>query len=330
MDDVLEGGSPIHDFRRKSTLGLTAVVVFLLMPFAINNFVQGRWVVGIVSMMVVAIASFNGWSVTRERYHPGLTMFALAPAIIIALTLALRDPTVGYLAAMWAYPAIVSFYIILPERHARIANVALLAVLIPQTWSLVEPAFVLRLTATLFAVSLFTAIFIRVITEQQSMLERIASTDPLTGLLNRNKLQGTLEQSVRQNRRSGVPFTLLAVDLDHFKSINDSLGHAAGDKVLREVGGLLQQRLRKSDRAFRMGGEEFLVWLYDTQQASAMMLAEELRHAMEKSELLPSRTVTASIGVATLNTDEDCSGWMSRVDANLYQAKTAGRNRVIG
>jgi diguanylate cyclase (GGDEF)-like protein len=157
----------------------------------------------------------------------------------------------------------------------------------------------------------------------------MAATDSLTGLLNRTLLQITLEQVIQQNNRTGEPMTLVTLDIDHFKKINDALGHDAGDTVLQSIAELLQNRLRRIDKVFRLGGEEFLALLHGTDAGNGQQIAEELRKAVESLTLFPEQHITVSIGVATLQPGEEWTTWMKRSDDNLYRAKLEGRNRVI-
>ena len=204
----------------------------------------------------------------------------------------------------------------------------LLAGVMPQIWLSLDPVLASRVTATLVAVSVFSAIFVSVISEQQKRLEALVVTDALTGLPNRMSLGDSLEQAVHQHNRSGAAMTLLMLDLDRFKAINDSLGHDAGDRVLRDIGRLLRQRIRQVDKAFRIGGEEFMVLLYGTDLQNGTRVAEELRKAIADYSFFPDRDVTVSIGVATLKAGEDVQAWIKRSDENLYRAKEQGRNRV--
>lgn len=233
------------------------------------------------------------------------------------------------IAAFWSYPTIFGFYFMLRERQAWIASITFHVCVIPQAWLTLDPSHALRFTITLIAVSIFSAIFVRVITNQQNRLETQVATDPLTGLLNRTLLHDTLEHAVQQNHRMNTPMTLITLDLDHFKSINDTLGHDAGDTVLRGIGKHLHDRIRRSDKVFRLGGEEFLALLYNTDATHGLNLAEELRSSIETQIVLPDHPVTASIGVATLQTDESWDEWMKRCDKNLYRAKQDGRNKVV-
>jgi diguanylate cyclase (GGDEF)-like protein len=154
-------------------------------------------------------------------------------------------------------------------------------------------------------------------------------TDTLTGLLNRTLLNDTLDDAIQHSARTGVPMTLATLDLDHFKTINDTLGHDAGDVVLRGIGELLRNRVRRVDKLFRPGGEEFLALLYGANNESGKRVAEELRTAIAGYAFLPDHVVTVSIGLATLLPGEDRKQWLKRSDENLYRAKAGGRNQVV-
>jgi diguanylate cyclase (GGDEF)-like protein len=122
---------------------------------------------------------------------------------------------------------------------------------------------------------------------------------------------------------------LLVIDVDDFKSINDQLGHAKGDSVLKGIVALVEKRARKLDLLFRIGGEEFMLLLPDTQEAAAAGVAEQLRASIAESQLLDGRRVTVSVGVGELRPGETVDSWMKHADDALYAAKKTGRNRVL-
>ena len=316
------------DFRSKATVALAIIGLIILTPFTVNNFIQDRELLGAGSFAIVAILAANAWSTSRGRYYPSLILLTLVPAILFFLVLSIRSQ--GLIGIFWCYPAVLAFYCILPERKAWLANVALLAIALPQAWVVIEPHLGTRVAATLVAVSSFSALFVRVITIQQRRLEALAVTDPLTGLSNRVTLRDTLDEAIEQNRRTGAQMTLLSLDLDHFKAVNDSLGHDAGDRVLRSVAEVLKRRMRRADKVFRLGGEEFMALLYGTDVQNARRVAEELRSKIASLTPFPDHPITVSIGVAALEPDEDSTAWMKRSDENLYRAKSQGRNRVVG
>lgn len=164
-------------------------------------------------------------------------------------------------------------------------------------------------------------------------LRRIAITDSLTGALTRRGLDQRLEHELERCRRYKRPMSLLALDLDHFKTINDHFGHAAGDIMLQSVVSMCRDHLRSIDVIARTGGEEFVVILPETPGPEAHLVAERLRNLIETSTVRAAgRTlnVTTSIGVTTLGThDTTHAQILERADVALYQAKSAGRNQVV-
>ena len=159
-------------------------------------------------------------------------------------------------------------------------------------------------------------------------LDRLADTDALTGLHNRRALDRRLEQALALAGGCGQPLAVVAFDLDHFKQVNDRFGHEAGDQVLRAVGAAVRSRLRQQDTLARMGGEEFVALLPQTDGPGAVLVAEGLRRqvlAAVTGELGP---VSASFGVAQWDGRECPQALLARADAALYRAKRAGRDRI--
>ncbi len=313
-------------YRIRTSQGIAIAGLFLLTPFSLNNFVQGRPALGFGSLMIVFLLANNAWSIRSRRTIPWTTPGILCPAIIVFLMLCFHKQ--GVVGAFWCYPSILAFYFMVAERHARVLNIMLMTAVLPIAADTIATPLAWRVAATLVAVSVFTALSIRTINDQQHQLRMRAVLDPLTGVHNRALLDATLERSAVQSSRTGVPVTLISIDLDHFKSINDNFGHAAGDLVLREVGSLLKTRLRRSDQVFRLGGEEFLVLLHGTDRQAGVQVAEELRLAIRQQHPHNPTVVTASLGVAQFDPSEPWDRWLRRADAHLYRAKEGGRDRV--
>lgn len=164
-------------------------------------------------------------------------------------------------------------------------------------------------------------------------LRLLAMTDPLTGLANRRRTDYRGSEAFKQARLSGQPFCVLAIDIDHFKQVNDTHGHAVGDVVLQRVGRECQRTLRKLDLMGRIGGEEFTGLLPETAEPAACFVAERLRAGVEGLDLddvVPGLRVTISLGVAQMREgDPDFAAVLARADAAMYRAKQAGRNRVV-
>jgi diguanylate cyclase (GGDEF)-like protein len=159
-------------------------------------------------------------------------------------------------------------------------------------------------------------------------LEQQTIRDPLTGAFNRRHMHEVLVTAVERHRRNGGPASLLLIDVDEFKSLNDAAGHAGGDRVLQAIAVLVQKRLRRIDALFRFGGDEFVVLLEGAWLADARGIAEQLRGAVDAARLDDRRPVSISVGVAGLQNGDSADDWLAAADAALYNAKRAGRNRV--
>ena len=159
-------------------------------------------------------------------------------------------------------------------------------------------------------------------------LERLASADPLTGLANRRGGEKDIAAEISRARRQNTPLSCVLLDIDHFKEVNDTFGHQAGDYVLRELSSLLRRTVRAYDILVRWGGEEFLVVLPGVDHEQALKLAERIRQAVENLPLAGIGGVTASVGVAALGNDYSFEAMFATADRRLYSAKASGRNTV--
>ncbi len=166
----------------------------------------------------------------------------------------------------------------------------------------------------------------------QKRLEDMAVTDKLTGIGNRQLLDIALDQSLKLRRRITMPFSVILIDIDRFKSVNDTHGHLKGDEAIRSVAQIVKARVREADILCRWGGEEFILLAHNCKLAQARDLAEELRASIAASPILASDEglrVTVSCGVAEAHDGDDAESLVGRADRALYQAKDDGRNRVV-
>ncbi|MDR3629894.1 MAG: GGDEF domain-containing protein [Desulfocapsaceae bacterium] len=165
--------------------------------------------------------------------------------------------------------------------------------------------------------------------EYEDLFER-ASQDMLTGLANRRVFDERIKGMIESARRYKRPLTMLSMDLDHFKDINDTHGHLAGDQVLKSVARVLTKAVRSTDLLVRMGGDEFLLVLDNTDSSSGQVLAERLCRAVDKLNFRADKTIRLgiSIGLAQLQDAENLGQWLERADDILYHAKASGRSRV--
>ena len=173
----------------------------------------------------------------------------------------------------------------------------------------------------------------RALERANEQLAKLSMTDRLTGLLNRGTWENLVDAEYERFRRYGQATSLVMFDIDHFKPVNDTYGHLAGDEVIRHTADVTRNNIRQSDSAGRYGGEEFGIILPETDAESARVICERIREAIEKSTVSTSAgdiQYTVSMGIAQLTeTPENYMQWMQKADEALYKAKESGRNKVV-
>lgn len=161
---------------------------------------------------------------------------------------------------------------------------------------------------------------------------KMAYTDPLTQAKNRSSFNDTVAREMSLAARNAKNLSLIFLDIDHFKAINDTHGHDCGDVALASVAKWVKESLRDSDVIFRYGGEEFVILLSDTDIHGAELLAERIRHSIERHTLaygMKTINITASLGVSSLRADDTAEAFVKRADKAMYTAKSNGRNQVV-
>ncbi len=161
------------------------------------------------------------------------------------------------------------------------------------------------------------------------LLEKQATTDALTGIFNRMKFNKSLTNEIQRAQRYNTPLSLIIFDIDHFKQVNDTYGHLAGDSVLKKIARIITSNLREIDIFARWGGEEFVIQAPGTTLDGAIGLAEKLRNKIECYDFAEPEKITMSFGVTTLKNDDNTISFINRADEALYRAKEGGRNQVV-
>jgi diguanylate cyclase (GGDEF)-like protein len=317
----------IMAFYRERIMYLLGIAVAVLVtPFAVINFIQGNYFLTLAIAGVISVFGIDAVAIHLNRRPPIPFAFLLLPTMA---SIALSLETQGVKGAMWCYPAILMCYFVLPRRAAVGSSIALLVASAIMVYISAGEDTALRFAVSMALTSVVIYIITDVIRDLQRELMDQAITDPLTGAYNRRQMEFTLDDAIERHQRTGAAASILLIDIDHFKKINDDLGHDAGDRVLKALVLLIKNRTRKLDRLFRVGGEEFLLFLPDTPASAAMKQAENLRLRIAEDVLLKQRQVTVSIGVAECSRDITQEAWIKTADNALYKAKATGRNKVV-
>ncbi len=303
---------------------------------------------GILAVAVIPLAYFR----LREEHSTlasvGSGMVCVMLLLFVFVYVSRRTRTVGILMALgfictalmptlllgsgevyWAFPALMVAYFMLDTRQATILAGGFVGCFLAIVWDELPAISLAKICLTLVVTVLLANAFSLTNRRQMESLRRIANVDPLTGAGNRRAQNLKLDTVNAIFRRSNSPACVLILDIDHFKKINDTHGHIAGDQVLVDLCELVRRSTRATESLYRYGGEEFLLVAEQTPLDTAVNLAEKLRSQIAKERFSTGIQLTVSIGVAELQRGEDREGWLVRADAALYRAKGRGRNQVI-
>jgi len=302
---------------------LSAAGALGVLPFAIKRLMQQEWTAATIDTIIVTGFIALGTYVYRTRRVRAASLaIALLCMSGVVSTVYVNGPVQIY----WIFPALMAVFYLIQPHEAAIAAVVTVAALLPAVLPASDAHETATILITIIVTSAFAFAFSLITSRQREQLLVLATKDPLTGAGNRRALDAKLSDVVNAHRRSGTAASLVLIDLDHFKKVNDVHGHAVGDQILKRVTKIIDLRIRVTDSLYRIGGEEFVVVLEGADLNRAAHLAEQLRTLVYANELVPDRAVTISLGVAELRQGENGNDWLHRADEALYRAKDAGRN----
>jgi diguanylate cyclase (GGDEF)-like protein len=262
------------------------------------------------------------WNLTRASVCAAILVIGVAVAVS-------QPPGMGRALYLWPMMSAAHFL----TRRDTIAALALLAATLLPALIVANPqALELVYAITVIAMGATAALQRAAVEQLQRTLrefEHVANTDSLTGLLDRRGFLAALERDLDRARRSSRPVTLAQFDLDHFKSINDNLGHAPGDKVLLDFGAMLSAECRTTDVAARIGGDEFAVLLFDGDEHAGSALADRVAQRLDEYDAPGGGRLTASAGVAVADPLASAEDLLWAADSAVYDAKAAGRDQIV-
>jgi diguanylate cyclase (GGDEF)-like protein len=306
-------------------LALSAFAVVAIIPFAFIRFVRQDWLIGMVDIVIVI-----GMTVTFIYVYK--TCNIEIPSVGLAIFSAVAAVTSVYVKGVeniyWVYPAVVAAYYLLAYSWASLITFLVVCCLAPLLYTELDIVALISVLTTIFMTSMFGFFFSKSVSEQHDQLSNMATRDSLTKTGNRRALDDKLLEVTTTQARRNSKVSLILLDLDHFKLINDEFGHMIGDQVLVRIAEIIEGRIRLTDALYRFGGEEFVIVPLDMTLDLAEKLAEQLRILVENNVLVPENPVTISLGVAEYRQGETSKHWLNRADEALYQAKRSGRNRV--
>jgi diguanylate cyclase (GGDEF)-like protein len=320
----------LRDFQLSILTLMGAFTVTGLTPYAVYRWLNGNLNIAILDATMVLCALLcvaHAWR-TGDTEKPGLVM-----ALIVSCGAVLVTLNIAVLGLFWFYVLILfNFFVVRPVPALLLTLSTLVAIIVlgRLSGSVFDSDYQMTsFLVTALIASMFAFVFAVRTRHQRDRLVLLATLDPLTGAGNRRSMSSELNIAVASRERYGTSLAVLAMDLDHFKQVNDRYGHSAGDKVLVDFVKLVKSCVRKEDRLFRFGGEEFLLLLPNTDHQGVSVFAQNLREKITERLRSPAGPITVSMGGALLRTGESADSWLNRADEMLYRAKHAGRDRVF-
>lgn len=300
---------------------VSRLVAFFLLLLAAKNAYYGTSLVLTAALSCLVLAL----SVDIRAHRQGRPQPIPIPAILALLWLILSYAVYAGDSSrlVWAFPSIVGVFFITRRRNAIGFSVMTLLSMTCISLFQGDTGIALRFAAALGFSILFLDLATSQINALQKRIVEASHRDPLTNCFNRRQLEVTAEEI--QPKQSAA---LVLIDVDHFKLINDTQGHVAGDRVLVLIADILRQQLNPEDLLFRIGGEEFALILPNSDTEAGARLAERLRDAVSDTKFPVQGRITISIGVTAFDTAQPLPRLLERADKLLYQAKRGGRNQV--
>lgn len=300
----------------------TAVAI---LPFVVYRLLQHDWLIALIDVgMVIGMVLLGSYVYFKRETSRTSIMLALLALGGTCAVVYLKGPVLVY----WVYPTMVGMYFILQPRLAVVFCGLAVLILLPILLTHLEAINVVSILVTIVINNVLAYIFATGMHRQGERLVEISRQDPLTGVGNRRALSDKLNEVLQANKRTPQQASLIMLDVDHFKRINDNHGHGAGDQVLINMARLISRHIRVTDRLYRFGGEEFVILATDSDISAARSIAEKLRIKVAEEELIDGQVITVSQGVAAYAETELADDWLDRADKALYQAKGSGRNVV--
>lgn len=351
---------PVYDvlslerLRREQIIQVFSVYILVfLSAFLVIDVVLKRYhVAGILALILILIAvNFALFQRTKEAGRAAT--FIILTYIVLSISM-FYEGGIEKSGIVWSYFVPIFAFYLLGARdglkwtvsHLALTLVVYILSLTPLFPLVYKPLYFLIFYTSLLAASTFLMIFEKVrqqyaesareasrkLIEVNEELQLLSSRDFLTGIRNRREISSILSREIHRSSRYNTPLSILMLDLDHFKQLNDSFGHATGDAALRETSLKMEKLLRTSDSLGRFGGEEFLIVLPNTDRIAGGLVAERIRTGIESIRLENSQpeniSVTASIGLSELHPHDNLELLIQRADRALYKAKENGRNCV--
>jgi diguanylate cyclase (GGDEF)-like protein len=323
VDDTSDG---------KQKQSSTMMVIFPILGggmiggFAISRFLSGDYALGAFDLFI----SISFFALSIYTYITGrdrISRFVSAVLSVIGPLVVLSLYETG--GIYWVYSSSVVLFHLVSYRWAIALNIVML-VGVAIFYSSLEFGSVqlYSFLATITLINVFSLLFALNEEKSKARLHELTVRDELSGIENRRAFVEKVEDLINIRKRFGRLACLVYIDIDDFKSVNDTMGHAAGDQAIQRLARFITSMLRETDSVYRIGGDEFVIITEGGDEDMALQLTEKVRLAVSQKEIIANRKLTISMGVALLNDMDTADSWLARADTELYKAKQKSRLQV--
>ncbi|MEC4724187.1 GGDEF domain-containing protein [Shewanella sp. D64] len=301
--------------------GIVTIAMYVIYRISIEDYVLA--IIFALSMLPLALSMYLEWHNKANLAQKKLTL------ILICIAISYSCFTLGYKGLIYLFPTIFVFYFLFNLKEAVVLSFTYAIVSLLLALNIEETFVITRFSLAILNCLIFGAIFSHIITRQKLALLYFANTDELTGVYNRKRLMRSLTHALQNHAIHGVQSSILLLDLDYFKQVNDEYGHLVGDEVLRQAANVIKRVVPCNVEIIRYGGEEFLIILLDLDTTRASDIAQQLLQSIAEMQLPEvMEPITCSIGISSLPATS-IEHWLAECDKALYRAKSEGRNRSI-
>tara|TARA_R110001583_G_scaffold41891_1_gene133106 strand:- start:1113 stop:2087 length:975 start_codon:yes stop_codon:yes gene_type:complete len=304
---------------------LSSVAVLGIFPFVVIRYLGGNFTAAIIDMtLMLGIITL----VVYAHYFKKIRIVSAIIAVFMNVGVTAISIVNGLDSFLWVYPVFASTFILVKPIEALCIN-SMAAILLVTLSDISNTVSLGSYVVTILMSSMSAFVYASHSVKQFQLLETLNTVDALTGALNRRAMSSDMQAALANSERNGIEQLLVILDLDYFKRVNDKFGHAVGDLVLKEFVTIITSRIRKYDRLYRFGGEEFVLLIPEIGEQRHVFI-DNLRRAIKKELKTPDgEEITVSFGVASWRPGTTEATWLQRADEALYRAKEKGRDCAV-
>lgn len=303
------------------------IALFIAVPLIPTTFIrlgQQNWFLATVDGAIVVFCFGVAYSVVKQIWQEIMPSILSALIALGALAVVIFG---GQEHLFYIFPACIAWYLLCKPAVGLAIAIALNIAIVPVVMDY-NGQFLIAFYIAMLPFILLLFFSAQTLRSHHKRLNNLATIDYLTQAGNRRLFQQDLDNNIRNCERHNIPCCLILLDMDHFKSLNDKHGHTVGDKVLIRVASLVSRRLRRSDKLYRLGGEEFAIILSHAGLKEAVLAAKDLKRFIDSKQIQSLPAFTISYGVAQFRREESAEDWLMRADKALYESKDMGRDRI--